>query len=81
VSTKTVKFTEDFLYETSGRNAGPEYKAGQVESFREDVADRFVRRGVAVEHDGRGEGRAAFRSVAPEPPAPQPTAQGQSGKK
>lgn len=47
-----VKFTADYQYETDGRNAGPEFKAGDIKEFRDDIAERFIRRGVAEELTG-----------------------------
>lgn len=47
-----VKFTADYQYETEGRNAGPKFKAGDVKEFRDDIAERFIRRGVAEEYTG-----------------------------
>ena len=54
-----VKFTSDYLYETEGRGKGAQFKAGQMEDFRDDVAQRFIKRLVAVRADGPGAAAAA----------------------
>lgn len=67
-----VKFTERYQYETEGRNQGPTFDVGQVETFREDIAERFIRRGVAVRHDGRTAPAAAKSVEAPPSDAARP---------
>lgn len=49
---RKIEFTKDTLYETEGRGKGPTFKAGAHEDLRDDIAERFVRRGVAVYADG-----------------------------
>lgn len=67
-----VKFLEDHQYETEGRNAGPTFKEGEVKDFRDDIAERFIRRGVAVEAGGAAKpGPAAAQKPAQEPPPKQ----------
>lgn len=65
-----VKFTERYQYETEGRNQGPTYDVGHVETFRADIAERFIRRGVAVRHDGRAAPAAKTADTAPKDAAP-----------
>lgn len=43
-----VRFTADVLYETEGRGEGPRYAADEVHDLRDDRAERWLRRGVAV---------------------------------
>lgn len=69
-----VKFTEDYQYENEGRNKGQNFKAGEVKEFRDDIAQRFISRGVAVQFNGRAEAPAAAAPKAAEkPPTPPAT--------
>ena len=43
-----VTFTVDTRYDQGGPGKGPFYKAGETHSFREDIAERWIRRGRAV---------------------------------
>lgn len=47
-----VEFNEDVIYETEGRNKGPRFEKGTRHELRDDIAERFVRRGVAEPVDG-----------------------------
>lgn len=47
-----VRFTRRTVYETEGRGLGPVFEAGLIVDLSEDMALRWIRRGVAVEHDG-----------------------------
>lgn len=44
-----VRFTARAVYETAGRGKGPVFEAGSEHEFRDDIARRWIRRGVAVE--------------------------------
>lgn len=46
---KKITFTQQVQYENEGRKMGQVFKRGQVETLRDDLADRWLRRGVAVE--------------------------------
>jgi hypothetical protein len=46
---KRVKFLRTELYESEGRNLGPTYKEGSTHDFEDHLADRWLRRGAAVE--------------------------------
>lgn len=46
---KRIKFTRTELYESEGRNQGPTYKEGSTHDFEDHLADRWLRRGAAVE--------------------------------
>lgn len=49
-----VKFNRDVTYETEGPGKGPSFKKDQVHDFRDDIAQRWVRRGVAqIVDDGQ----------------------------
>lgn len=50
---KRIKFTRTELYESEGRNKGPTYKEGSTHDFEDDFADRWLRRGAAVEVNTR----------------------------
>jgi len=43
-----VRFTETVIYETEGRNQGPEYVENEEYELRDDFAQRWLQRGVAV---------------------------------
>lgn len=43
-----IKFLSDQIYETEGRNTGPKFSAGQVVDLSDDMANRWLRRQVAV---------------------------------
>lgn len=62
---KSVQFTADYQYETGGLGQGPTFKAGHVENFRADIAERFVRRGVAVYVDAALKARAEAPAAEP----------------
>jgi hypothetical protein len=49
-----ITFTEDSVYETEGYNKGKKFKAGSTHDLRDDLAQRWLRRGVAVEAKGKG---------------------------
>lgn len=53
-----IKFLRRTVYDTNGPGLGPVYEAGEVYDVRPDEADRWFRRGAAVE--------------APPPPQPPP---------
>lgn len=50
---KRIKFTRTELYESEGRNKGPTFKEGSTHDFDDAFADRWLRRGVAVEVNTR----------------------------
>ena len=50
---KRIKFTRTELYESEGRNKGPTYKEGSTHDFEDAFADRWIRRGAAVEVNTR----------------------------
>lgn len=50
---KRIRFTSTERYESEGRNQGPLYKEGSTHDFEDDFADRWLRRGVAVEVNAR----------------------------
>lgn len=57
-----VRFLKDAVYETEGPGKGPRFDAGSEHDMREDLARRWVNRGLAVE--------VAEPAAAPaEPPA------------
>lgn len=43
-----IAFTSDVVHETEGPNLGPRFRAGEVHDMRPDIAERWLRRGVAV---------------------------------
>jgi hypothetical protein len=45
---KRILFTKETVYETEGVGRGPTFKAGSVYDLRDDLADRWLRREVAV---------------------------------
>lgn len=47
-----ITFTQTVQYETGGPGKGPIYNAGESHCFREDIAERWIRRNVAFR--GRG---------------------------
>jgi len=71
-----IQFTSPVIYETEGPHRGVEYSAGQVVDLRKDLAERWLRRGVAVlvetparEPDAQLElGSALAMTQAAEPP-------------
>jgi hypothetical protein len=69
-----VKFTEDFLYESEGRGKGPSFKSGDVKEFRDDIAQRFINRGVAVQFNGKAEAPAPAAKTTEKPPEKPPAA-------
>lgn len=52
---KTIKFLERVVYETEGPNKGPVFEEGSRHTLDDDKADRWIRRGVAVEARERSE--------------------------
>lgn len=46
---KRITFTRTELYESEGRGKGPTFEAGSTHNFEDHFADRWLRRGVAVE--------------------------------
>lgn len=66
---KTLKimFTADAVYQTAEPVT---YHAGQIETMREDLALRWVKRGVATDDAGL---IAAAEAAKNPPPAPMPT--------
>jgi hypothetical protein len=58
-----IKFTKNVRYETEGRNKGPVFEAGEVHDFREDIAQRWLRRKVAEVHVAQPEANSV--PVAP----------------
>jgi hypothetical protein len=62
-----IRFTADAVYETEGRGKGPRFAAGEVHDMRDDLAQRWVNRGVAEFHVPEP---AAVAPVAPLPDAP-----------
>ena len=61
-----VRFTSTVIYETEGRNQGPEYVQNEEYELRDDFAQRWLQRGVAVRVD------AASEPSAPRVPARAP---------
>jgi hypothetical protein len=47
--TMKVKFSRRVVYETEGRGIGQVYEAGSVHDLRTDMANRWIRRGIAEE--------------------------------
>ena len=52
---KTIKFLERQIYETEGPGKGPVFEEGKSYTLDHDKADRWLRRGVAVETSGKAE--------------------------
>ena len=50
-----VRFTRDVVFETEGRLRGPRFDAGSVHELREDLAQRWIRREVAVAEEAAGD--------------------------
>lgn len=46
--TRQIEFSKRTVYETEGRNQGPVFEEGSRHDLRDDIAERFVRRGVAT---------------------------------
>ncbi len=46
---KRIRFTADAVYETEGPGKGPRFAAGSSHEMRDDLARRWINRGVAVE--------------------------------
>lgn len=46
---KRIQFTRTELYESGGRGKGPTFKEGSIHEFEDNFADRWLRRGVAIE--------------------------------
>lgn len=74
---KRIKFLSTEIYESEGRNQGPKYRKGSVHNFEDHFAERWLRRGVAVEtkaqldEDGDGdEDDAATRAAGDNGPQP-----------
>jgi hypothetical protein len=73
-----IKFTENALYETDGYRKGHTFKAGEVHDFPDHFAQRWIRRGAAVEVDSAPRFKPLTRVVgkeegeAAEQPAPEP---------
>jgi hypothetical protein len=65
-----ITFTEDSVYETEGYNKGKKFKAGSTHDLRDDLAQRWLRRGVAVEAKGKGAPKP--KAEAKPKPAPKP---------
>ena len=63
-----IQFTQDAIFETEGRKLGPRFEAGSVHDLRDDLAQRWIRREVAVPAD-----YAAAAPVAPDPTATAPS--------
>ena len=43
-----IRFLRREVYETEAPNKGPGYEAGEVHDLRQDLAERWLRRGSAV---------------------------------
>lgn len=50
---KRIKFTRDALYENEGYQKGTTYSEGSTHDFEDHFADRWLRRGAAVEVNTR----------------------------
>jgi len=61
-----VRFLQDAVYETEGFRKGPRFEAGSVHELRDDLAQRWINRGVAE----RVEGGKPRREPTPPTPAP-----------
>lgn len=46
--TKKVTFTQTSIYETEGPKKGPRFEEGKTYELREDIADRWIKRNLAV---------------------------------
>jgi hypothetical protein len=46
-----IRFTQDVIFETQGRKLGPRFEAGSVHDLRGDLAQRWIRREVAIPAD------------------------------
>lgn len=66
-----IRFTKDAIYETEGPGRGPRFAAGEVHDLREDLAHRWINRGLAVA-EPEPEPAAEVASPPP-PPAASPT--------
>ena len=42
-----VRFLKTAIYETEGFERGPRFEEGSVHDLREDIAERWIRRGLA----------------------------------
>lgn len=62
-----IRFTARQVYETGGPGLGPVFEPGEVVDLRDDLARRWLRRGVAVEV---GDAAAAADVAADQAPAP-----------
>lgn len=60
-----VTFTADVLHETIGRGQGQRYEAGSTHDLRDDYAQKWISKGVAVL-------TVDEPVVVAEPPAPEP---------
>lgn len=64
-----IRFLQDAVYETEGFRKGPRFEAGSTHELREDLAQRWINRGIAE----RVEVGARPRREPPAPPAAPPT--------
>lgn len=60
---KTIKFLSRQVYETEGPGKGPVFEEGASYKLDDDKADRWIRRGKAVEVTGRAASRAGSAPV------------------
>jgi hypothetical protein len=72
-----IRFTTRAVYETDGPGKGPVYEAGSEHEMRDDLARRWINRGVAMEvpapavrHPTRPGRAPALPAVAPADPLP-----------
>lgn len=69
-----IRFTQTVQAETEGRHKGPVYKAGTELVLSEASAQRWLRRGVAVEATEKPKSARASATKAPEKAAAKPAA-------
>lgn len=49
---RTIEFTQDVQYESEGRKKGPKFKVGDRLECKDEFADRWLRRAVAIDVTG-----------------------------
>jgi len=67
-----VRFLQDTVFETEGFRKGPFFEAGSVHDLREDLAQKWINRGVAEKVEPALPRATRTPAPPPAPPAPPP---------